>query len=306
MDWSLLLLVDVEDGRDLISPRLRIGGREFAQGIVRLELVDERDAVRHTIRRRLRPGDLNTELRLPSFSPPEGTTLERIIRWPWDVSVKADGRERIRWRRYLRGPGDDPCGLNREAEILATPHDVLSKAEEEGWGPEAPWSPRDTDRLLRALVDEGMIEPAMARRFAAPGDVLGRTVERGLIDDGYVSEHDLLTLYSKVTGTEFVRLGEYGVDPEAVAAIPRTLGRDYGLVAIGSNRGLPTVAMSDPQLPETQEIISHHLRPHLQEFFYIVVTTRDDVLWAYDRFGRRPHAPTDAASEPERSGEAVS
>src|SRR3990170_2759349 len=286
MIWSLLLLVDVEDGRDLVSPRVRIGGREFAQGIVRLELVDERDTVRHTIRRRLRPGDLDTEVRLPSFSPPEGTTLEQIIRWPWDVSIKADGLERIRWRRYLQGPGDDPCGLNREAEILVTPHDVRSRAEEEGWGPEAPWSPRDTDRLLRALVDEGMIEPAIARHFAPPGNVLGRTVERGLIDNGYVSEHDLLTQYSKVTGTEFIRLTEYDVDPEAVARIPRTLGRDYGLVAIGSNAGLPTVAMSDPQHPEASEII----RRHLDGPFYIVVTTRGDVLWAYERFGRKPRA----------------
>jgi hypothetical protein len=209
---------------------------------------------------------------MPSFTVPAGASAEDALRWPWDIVVERDGSEIVHWRRYL----EVSASVNREAEIeLAGPGQGLRpKQEMEGWGPEAPWADRDSERLVDCLVAEGVITSAereLALRMHATN---GKTLERTLIDSGYVDEHSLLRAYADVTGTEFISLADYPLDQEAVEAIPEDLVRRYGMIGVGYRDDLLIVAMSDPQDGRAGLAVEMAISRGI----YIVVATWDDIL----------------------------
>ena len=289
--WSANLVVGLDQERGLLSPRVHLHGRpEFERGALRVELIDERRALRHLARRPLRPEQLGTELRLPSFRIPFGVGAEEVVRWSWEIAVETDGAERIRWRRYLEG--ESRIGAEGEIELAGPAAELRPKVEDEGWGPEAPWDRRDSERLLLKLVEEGLIEPRDRAEVLAERVMTGRTVERILAERGLLSERDVLSGYAEVSGCEFVELARYPIDPEAVAIVPERVARHFGLVGIGFERGPLTVATSDPQRDPGE------LAP-LYDFIgapvYIVVATRPDVLAVLDARPLGPEALDDAA-----------
>ena len=211
---------------------------------------------------------------MPSFTVPDGVNAEEALRWPWDIVVERDGSEIVHWRRYL----EVSTAVNSEGEIgLAGLREGLRPKEEmEGWGPEAPWADRDSERLLAALVAAGVLAPAERAQLLGIHATTGKTLERTLIDDGRVDERSLLRAYADVTGTEFVSLAEYPIDQEAVEAIPEDLVRRYGMIGVGFRDDLLTVAMSDPQDGRAGLAVEMAVARGI----YIVVATRDDVLAA--------------------------
>jgi hypothetical protein len=278
--WAATLKVGVEKAGHVLTPVVRVQGREgFAGGTLRVELVDERGAVRRVARRPLLARSLGSDLRMPSFTVPDGARADDVIGWPWDIVVEGDGMELVRWRRYLAGT----TSLNAEAEIeLAGSRDPRrAKEEAEGKGPEAPWDERDSERLLEVLVDDGELsERDRDALLAARG--WGKTVERALIERGWADEHELFAIYADLTGTEFVDLAECSIDPAAAALIPAEIARGHGLIGIGfrddDDDDLLTVAMSDPQHPRAVLDVEAATWRRV----YIVVATRRDVLTALE------------------------
>lgn len=277
-DWTAVLTVGVSERGRLLSPLLRIEGRsDFGGGAVRVELVDELDLVQRVVRRPLPATSLGKQLRLPCLTLPTGTSADEVMRWSWRIVVEREGSELVRWRRYLA----PATSLNAEAEIeLAGLKDPRrAKEEAEGRGPEALWNEYDSDRLLAVLVDEGELTEREREAALAIRVVAGKTVERVLIDRGWVDERELLALYSELTGTEFLDLAECSIDPYAASLIPEEMAVDYGLIGIGfRNNELLTVAMSDPQHPRAA--LEIEAATWLQ--VYIVVATRDDVFSALE------------------------
>jgi len=154
--WSMTLTVEVDGEPRVFSPELCLFGPDsFAGGALRLELLDEHGDVRHAERSELAPSALGTDISLRPFETPRGAEPEDVLGWCWQVAVEAAGGEPIRWRRYLAASNR----LTAEAEIeIAGPGAGLRpKIEEEGFGPEAPWDPRDSERLLAVLTEEGII-----------------------------------------------------------------------------------------------------------------------------------------------------
>jgi hypothetical protein len=276
--WAATLTVRTAEGGRLFLPWVLIQGRDgFPGGTLRVELLDERGVVRRTARRPLVPSSLGRELAMPSFTAPEPRRAAAVLGWPWEIVVESDGRELVRWRRYLA----EATSINPEAEIdlRASGDPRRAKEEAEGKGPEAPWSERDSERLLAVLVDEGEIterdrESALARR-----GMTGRTVERVLIEKGWVDERELLETYAELTGTELVDLDECSIDPEAASLVPDEIALRHGLIAIGF-RGddLLTVAMCDPQDPRAVVDIEAATWRRV----YIVVATRAEILTALE------------------------
>jgi hypothetical protein len=279
--WSLSLVVEVDEERSLLMPRVRVGGGSpFGSGRVRATLVDPDEHIHITVGRPLRREDIGTEVRLPPFPFPDGVPAWELLRWGWDVAIHTDEIERIRWRRYL----EVGTRVGADGEIrLAGPHrDLRSKAEDEGWGPEAPWDPRDSDRLLSDLVADGIVNEADRKAVVAGAASRGRTVERTLVDLGHLTDREVLERYAGVNGCELLDLEDYPIDPGAAARIPEQTARRYGLLGVGYHRGLVTVAMSDPQdLNATWAVHDLVGQP------YITLATRDDVLRALDRLRPR-------------------
>jgi hypothetical protein len=275
--WAAALRVGVDEGGRVLTPVVRIQGREgFVAGTLRVELVDEGGAVRRVARRPLLARSLGSDLRMPSVTVPDRANAKDLLGWPWDIVVESEGMELVRWRRYLAGT----ASINAEGEIeFAGSRDPRrAKEEAEGKGPEAPWDERDSERLLEVLVDDGELsERDRDALLAARG--WGKTVERALIERGWADEQELLALYADLTGTEFVDLAECSIDPAAASLIPAEIARGYGLIGIGF-RGddLLTVAMSDPQHPRA----ALDVEAATWRRAYIVVATRHDVLTALE------------------------
>jgi hypothetical protein len=277
-DWTAALTILVSERGRLLTPLVRVQGRSsITRGTVRVDLVDEQGRVRRSSRRPLAAQSLGTAVRMPCLKVPDGANASEVVRWPWDVVVEDGGRELVRWRRYLMA---EPA-LNPEAEIeLTVSHDPRrAKEEAEGRGPEALWDKRDSERLLAVLVAEGDLSERDRDAILARRAATGITVERALVESGWVDEHELLTLYAELTGSEFVDLGECAVDHRAASLIPEDMCLRYGLIGIGfRDDELLTVAMSDPQHPHASlevEGVSWHRA-------YIVVATRDDVFQALE------------------------
>jgi hypothetical protein len=276
--WAATLAVGVDAGERLLTPLVRVQGPSyFAEGTLRVELVDQRGAVRRVARCPLLAGSLGGELRMPSFTVPDGANAEDVMRWPWGIVVECDGWEVIRWRRYLSGT----ASLNAEAEIeFASSQDPRrAKEEAEGKGPEAPWDERDSERLLAVLIHDGELTERDRDTILTDRASTGKTLERALIERGWVDEHELLALYAELTGSEFVDLTECSIDPAAASLIAEEIALRYGLIAIGfRDDDLLTVAMSDPQHPRAVLDIEAATWRRV----YIAVATRDDVLTALE------------------------
>lgn len=278
--WTLDLAVEADEARRRLTPRVRVaGGTPFARGRLKVTRVDEDGARRGSAHRPLAPHDIGREVVLDPFPVPPGAAVGAALGWAWDVTVATGGRTRIQWRRYLEVDTD----VTPDAELrLAGPSEPLrSKAEEEGWGPEAPWDPRDTDRLLASLVATGSITEADRKAVLAEADLSGRTAERSLVDLGLVSDREMLEAYVRVTGSDLVHLPTYPIDRDAAFRVPEEVARRYGLVPVGYRAGLLEVAMSDPQNRQALWEVESIRQP------YIVVAPRHEVLWVLDRLRPR-------------------
>jgi hypothetical protein len=89
------------------------GYGELTMAWIRLELVDGDGAVRLMRRKRLAKTAIGAELPLPVFEPPEGTSVDEVLGWHWDIVIEDKEGERARWREHPR-----PAGyVNAEAEL---------------------------------------------------------------------------------------------------------------------------------------------------------------------------------------------
>jgi hypothetical protein len=270
--WTLKLVVEADEDRPALTPCVQIGGgTPFRSGLVLITLVDAHDAIRGAVQQCLSPDDIGNELRLPSIGFADRVLMEQVVRRGWDVGVETDGLERIRWRRYL---AIGTAAFDDGAEITFAGPDgaIRPKAEDEGWGPEAPWDARDTDRLLANFVERGVIGESDRQAVLAEAVAQSRTAERILVERGHIGEREMLEAYAQVTGCELLDLRTHPIDPEAMAAIPEETAREYGLIAVGYHFDFLTVATSDPQNVKALRAIDTIARP------YIALATREDVL----------------------------
>ena len=111
---SLTLLVDVDDRTGLVRPTVQIrGSDEHEAARLRLELVDDDGRVHPLVASDLPPGAACSGFALPAVTPPEGATVDDIVRWRWDLVLEDATGERGRWQERLAASG----ALNPEAEL---------------------------------------------------------------------------------------------------------------------------------------------------------------------------------------------
>ena len=112
--FSLALMVRFDDDSGCFRPSVQVRGYgELTQAWIRLELVDPSGTVRLIRRRRLARTAIETELPLPPFEPPEGTSIDEVLGWHWDVVIEDKLGERARWREHPH----PAAYLNAEAEL---------------------------------------------------------------------------------------------------------------------------------------------------------------------------------------------
>jgi type IV pilus assembly protein PilB len=110
----------------------------------------------------------------------------------------------------------------------------------------------------------------------------GRSLGRVLVDQGVLSEGQLVAALATQIGLRFVDLADFSVDGSAVSRVPDSVCRRYTALPIGYEDGKLLVAMADPAnvfaIDDIRSITGMDVKP--------AVATRADVLAAINRYHR--------------------
>src|SRR4051794_26116394 len=131
--------------------------------------------------------------------------------------------------------------------------------------------------LERGLINQEQLDAALEEQRQSR-----KSLGRVLIDEGTVSESDLVATLAGRIGLDFVDLNDYAIDPSAVGLISDSLSRRFQAVPIGWEENRLVVAMADPSnvvaLDDIRTITGAEVRT--------VVATRGAILEAIEHHHR--------------------
>jgi type IV pilus assembly protein PilB len=132
------------------------------------------------------------------------------------------------------------------------------------------------------LLEEGIVTPEDFRRAQTVHEQTGEPFTRVLVDEGIISENDLVRAIARQIGIDFVNLADETIDPAAAALIPESLARRYSVVPIRFEGERLVVAMADPGnvlvVDDVRAVTGMPLIPK--------VAPRSDIDQAITRLGR--------------------
>ncbi len=140
----------------------------------------------------------------------------------------------------------------------------------------------DGNRLGALLVQANLLTQAQLDRALVEQAQTQRSLGRILIDDGLVTEGDLVAMLSRQIGLEFVDLADHTIDPSAAGLISASLARRYQALPLGWDGDRLVLAMADPSnvfaIDDIRTITKRELK--------VVVATSAAILEAIDKYHR--------------------
>ena len=132
------------------------------------------------------------------------------------------------------------------------------------------------------LLEGGLVNGEQLALAVEEQRRLGRSLGRVLVDQGVLSESQLVAALATQIGMRFVDLTDFPVDGSAVGKITDAVCRRHTALPIGYEDGKLVVAMADPAnvfaLDDIRSLTGLEVRP--------VVATRADVIAAINRYHR--------------------
>jgi type IV pilus assembly protein PilB len=129
--------------------------------------------------------------------------------------------------------------------------------------------------MRAGVITEAQLNDALEVHRAA-----GNPIGRVLVDLGYASQGDILSVMAKQIGIEYIDFAERRPQPDAVALVAREMASRYTLMPVEARDGVLTVAMADPQnvlaLDDLRILTGHDIKP--------AISTKDDILAAIEEF----------------------
>src|SRR6266550_4623421 len=141
--------------------------------------------------------------------------------------------------------------------------------------------------LERELINQEQLEAALEEQRATR-----KSLGRVLIDQGTVSESDLVATLAARIGLEFVDLVEYPVDPSAVSLISDSLARRFQAIPIAWEENRLIVAMADP----SNVVAIDDIRTITGADVRTVVATRSAILEGIERHHRMEGSAEDVSA----------
>ena len=195
--WSMSLMVEMDEDHSRVCPAVQLHGSALPSGAeVRIEVVDPRGVARTVSRRPLPASAIGSHVPLPAFSPPEGTSVERVLSATWHVVIEDRTGECVRWMERLTAVGQ----LNDEAELAAGPGADREPATDPGvsLGPSA----EDGHLLRRIVMELGYLPSVVALLYR--GAKLDEWRALGWLADqvraGHADDLDLHSFAAQVLG----------------------------------------------------------------------------------------------------------
>jgi type IV pilus assembly protein PilB len=132
------------------------------------------------------------------------------------------------------------------------------------------------------LLEGGLVTPEQLQAAYEVHESAGRALGRVLVDQGVLSESQLVAALATQIGMRFVELGDQQVDPAALSLVPPAIARRYVVLPFGFDDGKLLLAMADPAnflaIEDVRAVAQVEVKP--------CVATRQDVLAAIDRLYR--------------------
>ncbi|HEY5583143.1 MAG TPA: ATPase, T2SS/T4P/T4SS family [Ruminiclostridium sp.] len=135
-------------------------------------------------------------------------------------------------------------------------------------------------RLGDLLLEVGMITLEQLNTAIALQKKTGEKIGGVLTKLGYVVEDDIIQVLEFQLGIPHVKLEKYNIDKAAYSCIPESISRRYGLIPIKNEKGILTVAMSDPLNVFAIDDLKIYSGLEIQP----VITSHDDVIKAIDKY----------------------
>jgi type IV pilus assembly protein PilB len=129
--------------------------------------------------------------------------------------------------------------------------------------------------MRAGVISEAQLNDALEVHRAA-----GSPIGRVLVDLGYASQGDILSVMAKQIGIEYVDFSDRRPQPQALALVAREMASRYTLMPVEVSNGVLLVAMADPQnvlaLDDLSILTGHEIKP--------AISTKEDILAAIEEF----------------------
>lgn len=123
-------------------------------------------------------------------------------------------------------------------------------------------TPEHFDPLLDLAISNGIMDAQQAQELREERDRTAKPLRNLIIDAGYVTEDDLLSMMAAYQGCEVVDLSTYEITPDVIRSLPASVARMYNVVPVMMHPGTITLA--------TATLIEPHVMDEL-----MFVLTRD-------------------------------
>jgi MSHA biogenesis protein MshE len=151
-------------------------------------------------------------------------------------------------------------------------------------------------RIGDLLIAHKVISQEQLNMALADQKKSGRKLGRVLVDNGFLSEDQLLTFLSQQLNIPYIDLRRYNYRPETVRLIPETHARRFRAIALEDSRESLLVGMADPTDIFAYDEVARVLRRPLR----LAVVKESELLKTIDRVYRRTEEISDLAQELEQ------
>lgn len=135
-------------------------------------------------------------------------------------------------------------------------------------------------RLGDLLLEVDMISPKQLESAIEVQKKTGEKLGSILTKLGYVTEDDIIQVLEFQLGIPHVKLEKYNIEKSAYLSIPESISRRYVLIPIKKEKGILTVAMSDPLNVFAIDDLNIYSGLEIQP----VIASYDDVMKAIDKY----------------------
>ena len=101
------------------------------------------------------------------------------------------------------------------------------------------------DPILQILVQNGYLDEVSAQELADTAKTEGKSIRQAVLDQGILSEDDLLGVIAAYQDTEAIDLGSMTIDTEVTEAIPASTARMYNVFPVAADDTSVTLATFD-------------------------------------------------------------
>jgi len=102
------------------------------------------------------------------------------------------------------------------------------------------------DKIIKTLIETQGLTKANIDEAITLQRKKGISLDRALMEKGFIKEKDYLILLVRELNIPFINLSKYNIDPALKEVIPEKVARQYKIIPLSELTDTLTIAMSDP------------------------------------------------------------